>query len=167
MPLFAYTGVVTWNQVNRRAIQAHDLPLASDTSTLTLEESQDLCLNTDGCLSINYGSSNIQLNNVTRLDASTDWVSDLGANYDIYYASKGVFGGHSALETSSINTEIWLHDKSHELRTLFCRVVGFLCFCRIYKIYLSILRVPSIPQCQWNTVCIFLLMRWGWSLGIK
>ena len=89
-PFPTFTGVVTWNQVNNGAIQAHDLPLPSDISGLSLEESQNLCLNTDGCLSINYGSSSIQLSNVTRLDASTDWISDPGGeSYDIYYARRG------------------------------------------------------------------------------
>ena len=90
--------------------------MPSDISGMTLENSQNLCLKTDGCLSINYGSSRIQLSYVTRLDASTDWISDPGGeSYDIYYARRGGFVDNMLWTLSQLKYRLKRYRESHHM----------------------------------------------------
>ena len=61
-------------------------------TTATPEEAQQVCLNTGGCLSIDYRNQVFTVNNITRLEAASDWVyKNNGDVYDIYYATRGKF----------------------------------------------------------------------------
>ena len=95
---YNFPGPVSWNVVNERAILGYNMSKSMSIPTATPEEAQQVCLNTEGCLSISYRNRIFTLNNITRLEAASNWVhKNNGYSYDIYYATRGRFGVESLL----------------------------------------------------------------------
>ena len=84
-----FLAPTTWNIVYRWAINLHNVGLLA--SDLSLMECQDLCSNDPRCRSIDFtdriGSGECLANDVTRLEAGSDWLYYSFYDYSDYFLS--------------------------------------------------------------------------------